>query len=425
MSQHMLPHTVRIKRKRQDEPVETLHVHTHDDPKKRRFNVQEPSPSYPAVFRRVLEDHNASASASTPPPGPAPTASPMGIAAAGDVVTHAEASASTAPATPSRSSSSLSAERRIIAPVPSTRRFHLSKPSASSPSSLVGGVQKRKVVATLVESKPKKTRTGAAASPLAENVAPKTLRQGGNDVEMHIDEIASERPLKRPGRAARSVSPVTAETQPKAKNGTAATAQNRLVDNEATRNKHSSLDNKKAIAVDPGLLSEMQKFAQEVEHAEKALPTPANRSHQSHQQLSPTAGLQTPQKQLKFQPKPTPRFRDRHPERFSSEKTMGMDVDDGTASDSDGEYVYDTYVRYDGPPDTLIEIDPLTATSLPPDIGVLVIRAEDQPLWETYRVGASDEEEYGMYSDEDDLSRPWGRRPAWLKNGSGEESDDD
>ncbi|KAK7708228.1 hypothetical protein SLS57_009125 [Botryosphaeria dothidea] len=474
MSQHMLPHTVRIKRKRQDEPVETLHVHTHDDPKKRRFNVEQSAPSYPAVFRRVLEEPGASASASIPSPATAPTATPAGATGLGDPASRGATSTPTAPASSSGPSSSLSIDRKILAPFPVTRRFHLSTKSVSSPSLPAGGVQKRKNVATLVESKPKKTRTGAGAS----NLAQKTIERHSNDVEMQIDQPLSERPLKRPGRTARSASPAVESIQPANKNGADTPIQSQPSSKEAT-NKTNAMDSKKNPAVDPGLLTEMQKFAQEVEHAEQKSPAPANRTAYWRQQQQqqppppPTVTPHTPQKHLKFQPKATPRFRDRHPERFANQKSATeMDVDD--ESDSDGEYVYDTYVRYDGPPDTVIEVDPLTATSLPPDIGVLIISAEDQPLWEAYmepgaaegasdkefdtddedenaedfyaneypedevasgderdedayryRVNASDEEEYGLYSDEEDLSRPWGRRPAWLKNASGEDNDED
>ena len=114
--------------------------------------------------------------------------------------------------------------------------------------------------------------------------------------------------------------------------------------------------------------------------------------------------------------------------------------------------------------------------TLPPNIGLLIISEDDQPLWEeyledvgdqgsdfdfedeedenaedfygneypeeevasddeydqgayNYRVGASDDEEYGL-SDEDefnDLRRPWGSgKPAWMKGDkSKEDSDDD
>ncbi|GME36382.1 hypothetical protein GTA08_BOTSDO00681 [Neofusicoccum parvum] len=465
MSQ-MLPHTVRIKRKRQDEPVETLHVHTHDDPKKRRFTLDQPASSFPAVFRRVQVSDPSPAA---PVPAPAAAAATVGSAAPvapdTDTATATATASSKALSSSSRPSSTLSTDRKVLAPTPITRRFHLSTKSAPSPSGPASAGPKRKNVATLIETKPKKTRTGAGAPEIAEYVAQKTAARRGNDVEMQVDEPVSESFLKRPGRTARSVSPAVAKTQQPGNNEPAAPANKPVAGDDASGTKNGQAD-RKAAAVDPGLLSEMQKFAQEVEHAEQ---TPAPKPIYHQPTTAATTAPHTPQK-LKFQPKATPRYRDRHPEaaHHHHKSTEGMDVDD--EEDSDGEYVYDTYVRYDGPPETEL-VDPLTATSLPPDVGLLVISAADQPLWEAflesgpggdgddkefdtddedenaedfyaneypedevasdderdenaygYRVNASDEEEYGLWSDEEEsLRRPWGRggaRPGWLKERS-------
>ncbi|KAK0644994.1 hypothetical protein DIS24_g8305 [Lasiodiplodia hormozganensis] len=492
MSQHVLPHTVRIKRKRQDEPVETLHVHhtPQDDPKKRRFTLDQPASSYPAVFRRVLQQDPAVAGASSTLDGSTsslaaagPTTAPNATTSSGPVSAAATAAndSSAAPSrTDSLSSIPSSSDRKILAPAPATRRFHLSTKSAPSRSSSPGGsLQKRKNVATLVESKPKKTRT-AGGPEIAEYVAQKAAagRDGsGHDVEMQVDHeqpavsAQQQQPttLKRPGRTARSASPAIGRGTNGATTTTAtATAAAAAGNGDAGKSGKA--------AVDLGLLSEMQKFAQEVEHAEErkeklapstpAKPTPI---------YPPTLASPPSHQKLKFQPKATPRFRDRHPERFANNNgaaTAAMDIDNHHAeseSDDDGDYVYDTYVRYDGPPDTVID-NATAASALPPDIGVLVINVDEQPLWEAYleqnpaaedsdkefdtddedenaedfyaneypedevasdderdegayryRVAASDEEEWGMYSDEEDLGRPWGRRPAWLKGGSGDE----
>lgn len=457
MSQ-MLPHTVRIKRKRQDEPVETLHVHTHDDPKKRRFTLDQPASSYPTVFRRVQEPDPSAAL-----PEHAPTAA--AVASAANLASSASSS---------RPSSSLSLERRILTPASATRRFHLSTKSAPSPSGPAGGIQKRKNVATLIETKPKKTRTVPGDPEIAEYVAQKTAAaRHDDDEQMRIDEPPSQPTLKRPGRTARSASPAAAVTIQQAgmSNGNAPPA-----------TKPQALDDKKApTAVDPSLLSEMQKFAQEVEHAEE--PTPAPKHAPFHYPATTATPPHTPQQhqKLKFQPKATPRYRERHPEAAAmatDAKDVAMANNNDSDSDAD-EYVYDTYILYDGPPETEL-VDPLNAPSLPPDIGLLVISAADQPLWDAYmeagagvddsdkefdtddedenaedfyaneypedevasdderdegaygyRVGASDEEEWGegAYSDEEDgveeeMRRPWGKRPAWLKAvGEGGKSD--
>ncbi|KKY15456.1 hypothetical protein UCDDS831_g07575 [Diplodia seriata] len=395
--QRMLPHTVRIKRKRQDEPVETLHVHytpqqqlKQDDPKKRRFTLDQPASSHPAEFRRVLQQDPAVGGASASIVAEGATSS---LAAAGPTTATTATTTSPGPTTTTASPAPSSiSDRKILAPATATRRFHLSTKSAPSPSSSPGGpLQKRKNVATLVESKPKKTRTATAAGAASSSNSP--------DVEMSDDEPGAkphQQPpttLKRPGRTARSASPAvgTNGATPTSTPATATTANN-------TKDKSAKGG---AAPVDPGLLSEMQKFAQEVEHAEgqreRAAPAATTPSKPTPI-YPPTMASPTPQK-LKFQPKATPRYRDRHPERFSSSAKNngadGMDIDTKHESDSDsddGDYVYDTYIRYDGPSsDTITDSNPpSTTTTVPPsplpttDIGILIIDIDQQPLWETY-----------------------------------------
>lgn len=475
--------------------METLHVHhtPQDDPKKRRFTLDQPASSYPAVFRRVLQQDPAVAGASaldgstSSLAAAGPTTAPNATITSSGPVSAIAAAANDSSAAPSRtdtpSSIPSSSDRKILAPAPATRRFHLSTKSAPSRSSSPGGsLQKRKNVATLVESKPKKTRT-AGGPEVAEYVAQKAA--AGRDVEMQLDHeqpaVSAQQQqqpttLKRPGRTARSASPAVGR-------GTNGATTTTAPATGATAGNGDAGKSDKA-AVDLGLLSEMQKFAQEVEHAEERKENPAPSTPAKPTPIYPPTLASPPSHQkLKFQPKATPRFRDRHPERFANNNggaaTEGMDIDNhhhraesDSDDDDDGDYVYDTYVRYDGPPDTVID-NATAATALPPDIGVLVINVDEQPLWEAYleqnpaaddsdkefdtddedenaedfyaneypedevasdderdegayryRVAASDEEEWGMYSDEEDLARPWGRRPAWLKGGSGDEGND-
>ncbi|KAF2144291.1 uncharacterized protein K452DRAFT_306878 [Aplosporella prunicola CBS 121167] len=423
-----LPQTVRIKRKRQDEPVETLHIRTQDDPNKRRLTEPTAATTLTSIFKRVHESKDVDTSA---------TASP-------------------ALSTSSRPSSPRLSDRKVLTPRP-TRRFHLSRGSYSGPP---GGVQKRKNVATLVETKlqPLKARKDGVPPALANYLANQTASHDG-DVDMDMPE---QRQPKRPlTKASSSKGRWTSRAEGNKDNAKNTLGRDGVSDATAQGQKGTAPSQND---VDQNLLRQMQEFAQEVEESEKSVVKPR------YQPQMPA----TPPK-LKFQPR-TPqiaRYRDRHPEGQKPDSSQ-RDVDMENSDIEDGEYVYDTYIRYDGPSDTLI--DPLKSDTLPPNIGLLIISEEDQPLWEeyledvgdqgsdfdfedeedenaedfygneypeeevasddeydqgayNYRVGASDDEEYGL-SDEDefnDLRRPWGSgKPAWMKGDkSKEDSDDD
>lgn len=105
------------------------------------------------------------------------------------------------------------------------------------------------------------------------------------------------------------------------------------------------------------------------------------------------AKISSPNSRLKVQPKPSPR---RYNDRMAS--TSNMDVDAPlipatipTSSDDDDDYVIDTYIRK--PADPTIPTPTLQH-------GLLVIRAEEEEIWEAY--GDSTEEDQESGSDSED-----------------------
>ncbi|KAF2086529.1 hypothetical protein K490DRAFT_66722 [Saccharata proteae CBS 121410] len=421
-----LPQTVRIKRKAQDEPVESLVVQTQHDRRKRR--VTEPA----SFFRRVKDTPEASTGPS------APSISEDSIQQPG---------------------SSRPVERKSSQPS-TPRRFHLSKPSVSA-SPLE---RKRRNVATLVESRSKIPRTKDVANEHPTPVPGATVTPEDDDSDaMQIDPSSSP-PLKRPGKASRldvnknrdkqphdDISASVSTTEP-----TGATRSTKDPSQVPSSDENAAAPSSSSTA-DADLLLQMQKFAEQVEEQEV------------HERQPPTQPHRSPQP-LKFQPKvPAQRYRERHPHHPwdipPGDLNTSMEIDEGDESDID--YVYDTYIRCDEPA-TLR--DP--TSQLDGNIGVLVLTDEDQALWESYlvdsdesdkdwnseeedenaedfygneypeeevasddeigegaynyRAGASDDEEYGLSDEGEDMKRPWGRYP-WLsgrKHYAAEENND-
>lgn len=82
---------------------------------------------------------------------------------------------------------------------------------------------------------------------------------------------------------------------------------------------------------------------------------------------------------------PALRYRDRHPESFTTSPAKGLGDSEGgnvdiDMSDDEG-YVYDTYVRYQHPvvPASLDPADPANG-----QFGFIVITEQDEEIWETY-----------------------------------------
>ncbi|KAG9929085.1 hypothetical protein KCV02_g8517, partial [Aureobasidium melanogenum] len=98
--------------------------------------------------------------------------------------------------------------------------------------------------------------------------------------------------------------------------------------------------------------------------------------------------------------KPVQRYRERHPEQFSTpaQTTHKIEEDVDMMSDDD-DYVYDTYVRTKDPvvPANLESED---ASNI--QVGYIVISEEDQPLWETYFEEEAESDKEFETDDEDE-----------------------
>ncbi|KAK8159283.1 hypothetical protein IWX90DRAFT_295988 [Phyllosticta citrichinensis] len=466
----LLPQTVRIKRKRQDEPVETLHVHTQEDSKRRRHtedhhDSRQESPAR-AIFRRV-QDVQETVSEATASPSSAsrqqsllssssrgPSPDPAAAAAASPGLPAGGANGSSRTLGPTGSSG-----RRILPTPQATRRFHLARASLGSSSASsttttttttttgpAGGVvkKKRKNVATLVESKPKKRRSSDEISTaVTEWNARRAREQSGQTAPVGPEQQPSS--LKRPGKS----SAVSTPRKPQVATASPVSeAQQQPNANTAAVSDPSASAN----AVDPGLLADMQRFADEVESAEQQQPAsvPNVNSFQQQQPHPGTPTTSTTPQKLKFQPKPTPRYRERNPPPATAGSSSAMDIDakpssldasDTSSSDSDsdgdgGDYVYDTYILSTGPADTVLHhaassaataatMTSILATPLPPSVGLLIIRADDEPLWEAYAdgdggAGGDAEDEDAFDTDDEDSNAE-----DWRGNEYPEEEDDD
>ncbi|KAK7530185.1 uncharacterized protein J3D65DRAFT_148463 [Phyllosticta citribraziliensis] len=444
----LLPQTVRIKRKRQDEPVDTLHVHTQEDSKRRRHTEDHDDQQAQAIFRRVQDVQEPisettasqsqsllSSSSGEAPTDPAAAAASPGLPAGG-------ASGSSRTLGPTSSSG-----RRILPTPQATRRFHLARASlgsssASSTTGPAGGVvkKKRKNVATLVESKPKKRRSSDEISAaVSEWVARRAREQDGQTAPVGPEQQPSS--LKRPGRS----SAVSTPRKPHAATASVSEAQQHQQQPNANTVAASNAS-ASSNAVDPGLLADMQRFAHEVESAEQQQPASASNVNSFQQQQPGTPTTSTTPQKLKFQPKPTPRYRARNPPTAAG-SSSAMDIDakpssldaSDTSSDSDddgdGDYVYDTYILSTGPADTVLHhaassaataatMTSIPAAPLPPSVGLLIIRADDEPLWEAYAdgdgAGGDADDEDAFDTDDEDSNAE-----DWRGNEYPEEEDDD
>lgn len=101
----------------------------------------------------------------------------------------------------------------------------------------------------------------------------------------------------------------------------------------------------------------------------------------------------TPKPEIKTKPKLTPsRSRALHNKQNSASQPASQtkDAEDDSMIDSDGEYVYDTYVLAPAPQPVPTPIDannPVETTktlAIPSNVGYLIITEDDEDLWETY-----------------------------------------
>lgn len=140
------------------------------------------------------------------------------------------------------------------------------------------------------------------------------------------------------------------------------------------------------------LADELHQFALQQERA--------TTSDQNISILSPT--------KPRFKPRvPAQRYKDRHP--GSQSLTLASEAQDLSpdASNTDGgEYVFETYVRFQDDPLTSIDFE--STDMIHDKIGLLVIGEEEQPLWQTYVDSDASDEEYN--SDDEDENGKLGSR---------------
>ena len=240
------------------------------------------------------------------------------------------------------------------------RRYHLSRhPSSTSQVTLGSGGNKRKrdqPGPVFVE-----TRT-----PLEDPTQPLGTINGqyntvSNDVVHEVSSLVPQKPLssprKRPGASA-------AEKEWRAKNWAPPVPEQK----EVIKSAKQPLDK---------LVSDLEKFAQEIEHEDVTVATATKRHYNS-----------------KHQPKaPSLRYKDRRPEKSPARDDDAMDLD--VEEEEESKYVYDIYVR-----DVSVK-DPLEGGVGPKGtFGFLVITDEDDPFWETY--GDDDSEKEWDTDDEDE-----------------------
>ncbi|KAI9832663.1 MAG: hypothetical protein M1819_004248 [Sarea resinae] len=435
MSRH--PEKVRIKRKKDEEPVDSLYVQTEHQQKKRRFTD--------FVFRRIQEDEDdVSFASSIHSQSPK---SPRNIkrAVSNQVRTGIPAIRTTLPgeeleenngrahatdrkgtASPSLTVESIPGPDRSMnaSPALSTassgfrsttstgqpRRFHLHKSaSAIFLRGQAGSAQKRKrgqksEVAVLVE-KDRQLRT--PTSTLSLLGLPSRNPPSEDKVDMSRKSPVVDSSQK--GTEADTVVQVSDDkpiTTPARKRPLASAAEKRWREENWKATTPSKTDQRKfpetgqTIDSDPKhwdtnslLLAEQlnQIVLDEFGGASKERSCEANEPVP----LPPTRKAQS---KLRVQPKvPIQRYRDRHPAPIPKNATPDPDKMETTDDESETEYVYDTYVRH--AENSSMDID---APELADDkVGLLVITEEEHPVWEAF--ASDDEEEEEDYnSDEDD-----------------------
>ncbi|PYH29510.1 Iwr1 domain-containing protein [Aspergillus neoniger CBS 115656] len=461
------PEQINIKRRREEEPVETLYIQSELHQTKRRFtdfvfqrvqisgNSHEDSSSSPSSFsaaRRIVLTPRSVSNTVYPTTGGVTNR----VAGAGATVplvratspgaefreerrlanarkeneeklrkallsTPTESQPGTPSAVPASSgidaarkvASSASSERGSLASSPgrtqSLRRFQISRSTTpmSPLRSTGGGVQKRKdgAVAVLVE-KLRRTPHSRQASMVADAAA-----QVDEQASMTVaGALASEpeRPRKRP-----VVNQAEKKWREERKSAISAAKQHisQVLDREAEAAHQSNWENESER-----LARELEKVALELDSEMDVTATETDYTQRSGSQFSRPSRPHSvmPKPPLKFQPR-TP---NKHRAGASDAQVMQGPVEKveeaantlsaGPEEDeSDGEYVYDTYIRKPLP-DTGLLTDPLVGLDADQeawlrqhgidanrqDIGVIVITQEDEEYWENFVEDDEDEERW-------------------------------
>ncbi|PWY67277.1 hypothetical protein BO94DRAFT_478979 [Aspergillus sclerotioniger CBS 115572] len=463
------PEQINIKRRREEEPVETLYIQSELHQTKRRFTdfvfqrVQisshgsedgSPSPSsFAAAQRKLLTPRSVSntvfpatrsvtnraagAGATVPlvratSPGAeireerrlatarreneerlnrallsSPTSGPARPSAA--------ATPSSGNATPGRLVASTSSGKESPASsagqAQSLRRFQISRSNTpmSPLRSTGGGVQKRKgdgAVAVLVE-KLRRTLHSRQASMVAD-VAARADDEGNLSIAGALSsEQKAERPRKRP-----VVNQAERRWREERKSAISAAKEHisQVLEREAQAAHQSNWEDESER-----LAKELEQVALELDGEMEVTATETDYTQPSGSQSS---GSSRPRSVM---PKPPLRYQPRTPNKHraggSGAEAMQGSVESreektdtpraGSEDESDGEYVYDTYIRKPLP-DTGLLTDPLVGLELDQeawfrqhgidvnrqDIGVIVITQEDEEYWENFAEEEDDEDRW-------------------------------
>ncbi|EAW13838.1 Iwr1 domain-containing protein [Aspergillus clavatus NRRL 1] len=451
------PEQINIKRRREEEPVDTLYIQSQLHQTKRRFTdfvfqrVQvggkgkdpgAPSPASPAPSRTILNPRSVSSSAVRaaaaaatgatgatvplvratspgaefreerrlaaarkeaeekvqralrsspvvaprdellPAPTPAPAATPLSVSGSGDGSAVSSG----------RGSPALSSPRSV-------RRFQISR--SSTPVNILrsagAGVQKRRgegPVAVLVEKLRRKPHSRQASL-----VADAAVRAATGEEEEGEGEVEPARPRKRP-----VVNHAERKWREERKGAISAAKEHitQVLEEGAKARQSNWEDESERLA---------QEFEQIALELEGEMQTETD--HPFQPAVQTTARPVRPKPALKYQPRTPNKHRpaaqgvqDQAEDVQAPVEIMVHDEDD-----SDGEYVYDTYIRRPLPEGTMLT-NPLVDLELDqekwlqqhgidagrPDIGVIVITQEDEEYWEHF---AEDDEDEDRWDSED------------------------
>ncbi|RAL12142.1 Iwr1 domain-containing protein [Aspergillus homomorphus CBS 101889] len=370
------------------------------DEKMKRALYSSPVPSTPA------SPAGARSSAPAPAPSPAHAAERTSDSAAVGKLISTASSGNESPASPSTASQSL-------------RRFQISRSSTPVNSTLRStgaGVQKRKgdsPVAVLVEKLRRKPHS-RQASLVADAVA--GVEGLGAEVEEPI------RPRKRP-----VVNQAERKWREERKTAISAAKQHisQVLDKEAQASHQRTWE-----AESERLAKELEQVALELDaEMEVDMSYTGSQNHPRNITSLVSGAGQPPQSHSVGTPKPTLKYQPRTPNKHSSTQklvdgssvqnpnsaadALTADQDDDEV-ESDGEYVYDTYIRRPLPVSGLLA-DPLANLELDheawfkqhgidmtrQDIGVIVITLEDEEYWENFVEEEEEDEERWDSEDAD------------------------
>ncbi|KAH1398000.1 hypothetical protein KXX16_008046 [Aspergillus fumigatus] len=298
------------------------------------------------------------------------------------------------------SSVSSGRESPVSASPRSVRRFQISR--SSTPVNVLrsagGGVQKRRgdgAVAVLVEKLRRAPHSRQAS--LVADAAAQAATAEGEDRGVNVPEPEPEpepvRPRKRP-----VVNQAERKWREERKTAISAAKEHitKVLEKEAHARKSNWEDESERLA------REFEQIALELEGGRETEPPVQQPVAQ------PTARPTVPKPPLKYQPRTPNKPRGTTPRETSVVEIPDVQPPVETVAqedDSDGEYVYDTYIRQPLPEGTLLT-NPLTdletaheiwfqqngIDTTRQDIGVIVITQEDEEYWEHFAEDDEDEE---------------------------------